>query len=373
MSSLLAQSATADLGGWLHTLSPFALRISGGFGVRWYGLSYILGFVLGWWVLKQLAQRGLVLIPAERVGEAIVTVIMGVLIGGRLGYCLFYQPGLFVDFDGSFPFWGVLKIHEGGMASHGGMIGVTAAAWWVSRGFKVEGGEGGSGERVGRCPMLHVMDALALVAPIGVFFGRVANFINGELLGKIVAAPGQAAPWWAVRYPQEVVDAGHAPALSDEQGWALDRLVSETAPTAATFEEGYRRVMERVWAGDAETIARLEPLLSARHPSQLYQAVAEGLVVGAVVWGVFREPRRPGVVSAWFLMTYGVLRIATEFYRLPDAHLASARVLGLSRGQWLSALMIVLGAGLLLYAVRSGRERLGGWSGGGRRGGRREE
>ncbi len=365
MNATLAQAAATDLGGWLHTLSPFALRISGDFGVRWYGLSYILGFVLGWWVLKLLAKRRLILIPPERVGEAIITVIMGVLIGGRLGYCLFYRPGLFLDFDGAFPFWGVLKIHEGGMASHGGMIGVVAAAWWVSRGFKPD--DANTTERIGRCPTLHVMDALALVAPIGIFFGRLANFINGELLGKIVAAPGQPAPAWAVRYPQEVLDAAHAPKLSPEQELALDRLVAETAPTAQSFAEGYHRVMERLWAGDQDTIARLEPLLSARHPSQLYQAVAEGLIVGAVVWAVFRRPRKPGVVSAWFLMTYGVLRIATEFYRLPDAHftggslLASARPLGLSRGQWLSALMIVLGAAVLVYATRSKRDRLGGW------------
>jgi phosphatidylglycerol:prolipoprotein diacylglycerol transferase len=348
----------------MHTLGPFALRFTETFGIRWYGLSYVLGFALGWAVLKALAKRGLVRIPADRVGEAIITVVMGVLIGGRLGYCLFYRPSLLWSFDGSLPFWGLLKIHEGGMASHGGMIGVTVAAWLVSRGFKED-----DGTRIGRCPTLHVMDALGLVAPIGVFLGRLANFVNGELLGKIVAMPGERAPWWAVRFPQEVVDGAHAPELSNEQMLELDRLVIETAPTSSTFEQGYARVLDRVWAGDAETIARLEPVLSARHPSQLYQAVAEGLLVGAVVWWVFRRRRSPGVVSAWFFITYGVLRVVTELYRLPDGHFdgadlfdfSSPRPLGLSRGQWLSLVMVVAGVGLLVFAAKRGGEKLGGW------------
>ena len=371
-AGLLAQASATDLGGWLHTLSPFVVRFTETFGIRWYGLSYVLGFVLGWFVLKALAKRALIRIPAERVGEAIIVVVVAVLVGGRLGYCLFYRPSLLWTFDGSAPFWSVLKLHEGGMASHGGVIGVSIAAWWISRGFKPLDAEGRvlPEDRVGRCPPLHVADALALVAPIGLFLGRLANFVNGELLGKVVSGPGEPAPAWGVRFPQEIIDPSHAPPLTADQALDLDRLLVAVAPTAETFDQAYARVLDRVRAGDADVIARLEPLLSARHPSQLYQAVAEGLMVGAVVWWVFRRPRRPGVVTAWFLMAYGALRIVTEFFRLPDGHfggtglfdLTAARPLGLSRGQWLSAAMVVVGVGLLVVVTRKQAERFGGWA-----------
>ncbi|MEM1186446.1 MAG: prolipoprotein diacylglyceryl transferase [Planctomycetota bacterium] len=370
-AALVLAQTDADLGGFMPRIGPFVIKFTESFGIRWYGLSYVTGFVLAWLVLKLLAKRGLVRIPADRVGEAIVIIVMGVLIGGRLGYCLFYRPSLLWSFDGAVPFWGLLKIHEGGMASHGGMIGVAVASWWVSRGFKPEDATGNvnAEDRIGRCPTLHVTDALALVAPIGLFLGRLANFINGELLGKIVAAPGERAPGWAVRFPQEHLDASHAPQLTAVQEQELLNLLEETVPTAPTFEMAYGRLLERVWSGDQDVIARLEPLLSARHPSQLYQAVAEGLMVGAVAWAVFRSPRRPGVITASFLMVYGALRIVTEFFRLPDGHfdgggtfdITSPRPLGLSRGQWLSALMVVIGVALLVWVTRRGGEKLGGW------------
>lgn len=347
---------------WVHDLSPWVLRISESFGIRWYGVSYVAGFAAGWLLLRMLAQRGLVRIPADRVLDAILILVAGVLVGGRLGYCLVYRPELLVDFSGSFPFWGVLQLTKGGMASHGGIVGVIIAAWWVSRGFKTE-----SGERVGTCPVLHVTDAVALVGPIGLGLGRLANFINGELLGKIVARPGERGPWWSVRFPQELLS-GHAPELTAAQQAELSRLVivnrlGPNEPDALVIE----RLIERVQAGSVETAAQLEPLLSARHPSQLYQAVAEGLVLSAVVWWVWRKPRVPGVVGAWFLISYGVLRVVTEVWRLPDAQfggaglLDAARPLGLSRGQWLSVGMVAAGAVLLVVVVRRGGERLGGW------------
>ncbi|MEM7756140.1 MAG: prolipoprotein diacylglyceryl transferase [Planctomycetota bacterium] len=369
----LAQAVveSGDLGGFMPKIDPFILQFTESFGLRWYSASYLVGAIIAYFVLRALAKRGLTTIPVERAFDVIVTVFFGVLLGGRLGYILFYRPSLLWTFDDAFPFWGVLRLQDGGMASHGGMIGVVVAAWLVARGFQPYGGDGKPlpGPRIGKSPPLHVMDMLCLLAPFGIFFGRVANFINGELLGKIVAVPGERAPWWAVRYPTEHLSETHAPALTIGQELELNRLLIDTAPTATTFEEAYPRMLERVWAGDAEVISRLEPLLSARHPSQLYQAVAEGLIVGAVVWAVFRRPRKPGVVLGWFLMSYGALRIVTEFFRLPDGHftgqsvfdLASARPLGLSRGQWLSALMVVIGAAVVVVVLRRKGEKLGGW------------
>jgi len=362
---------TATLAAWLHDLDPFVFRISGDFGVRWYAISYLLGFALAYFMLRAMARRGLILLHRVFLLDALLLIGLGVFVGGRLGYVLLYQPSLLWTFDGSFPFWGLLMINRGGMASHGGMIGVAIAAWRVSKGFRDD-----RGEVHGACPVLHVFDTLALVAPVGLFLGRLANFVNGELLGRVVARAGEAGPWWAVRFPQEHLTA-HAPELTDEQQLALERLTLEHTlpndPPDERFTLGYGRLLEKVQAGSAEVAGRLEPLVSARHPSQFYQAFAEGLVTLAVVWWVFRRPRAPGVVSAWFLITYGIGRVVTEFWRLPDDHfggggffdLTSARPMGLSRGQWLSVLMVVIGVGLLVWvtrrAKRVGTEKIGGW------------
>ena len=338
------------LGAWLHDLDPFVVRFTDGFGVRWYGLSYVAGFIAAWLVLKALARRGLILVRPKRIADLILWVIVGTLAGGRLGYVLFYNPPLLWEFRGSAPWWGVLAIHEGGMASHGGMIGVILACAFFAR-----------AERV---PRLHVMDCMALVAPIGICFGRIANFINGELLGRIVAPPGEPAPWWAVKYPQELLEGRQAPALTPEQLSELAQLLAEAAGPGHVDRTGVQRVLDALHAGDAEVARRLEPLISARHPSQIYQALAEGLLLFLLLWAMWARPRRPGMITATFLIVYGVGRIATEFVRLPDAHLTVARIAGLSRGQWLSVAMILGGAGIAWWVwTRSKAERVGGWAG----------
>jgi phosphatidylglycerol:prolipoprotein diacylglycerol transferase len=356
---------TATLAAWLHDIGPFVLRFTDHFGIRWYGLSYIAGFLIAGIMMHRMATRGLLRVPPDRVFDALVMLVGGVVIGGRLGYVFLYQPSLLWTFEPAFPFWGLLMITRGGMASHGGMLGVIVAAWLVSRGFKDE-----SGRRVGACPPLHVMDAIALTAPIGLGLGRLANFINGELLGRVVARAGEPAPWWAVRFPQEHLS-GHEAPLTASQEVELVRLVTEhrlpNDPEADWFEFAYGRVLDKLHAGSAEIAARLEPLVSARHPSQLYQLFAEGMVTLAVAWFVFRRPRKPGVVGAWFLITYGVGRVVTEFWRLPDDHfkgaglLDSARLMGLSRGQWLSVLMVGAGVALLVVVSRRAAERMRGW------------
>jgi len=341
---------------WLHDLSPWVFEVNG-FGVRWYGLSYVAGFVAAWIILKWLGTKRIVSVPPERAADAIMALAIGAVVGGRLGYAVFYQPSLLWGFDASLPFWDMLRLSRGGMASHGGMVGAVIAGWLISRGFKND-----DGERIGKAPLLHVLDAVPLIAAPGIFFGRVANFVNGELLGRIVAAPGQPAPWWAVRFPQERLT-GHAPELSPEQTRDLDRLLFDVDPDAATIGEAYTRVLDLVQGGSQQIAERLEPLVSARHPSQLYQAFAEAIVCGGICWWIARKPVRTGVLTGVFLVSYGVMRIATEFFRLPDDHFAVARPLGLSRGQWLSAAMIAVGIGVLIYArMRKKENRYFGWA-----------
>ena len=345
---------------WVHDLYPFVLRFTDSLGIRWYGLAYAAAFLLGYLQLKFLSRRGLIRVPPHRCGDVILAVIVGVVVGGRLGYVLFYEPALLWTVTAAPPWWGVLAINHGGMASHGGMVGVILAAWRVSRGWKLP-----DGTIEGRCPPLHVMDVLAFIAPIGLALGRLANFINGELLGRVVARPGEPAPWWSVRFPQEVLS-DHPCFRTEAQDQALDQLIARwtNADANETWVRGYERLVETIQAGGEEgkrLAAELAPLLSARVPSQLVQAAAEGLAVGIVLWAVWAKPRKPGVVGAWFLISYGLLRIATEFVRLPDAQLHLQRVLGLSRGQWLSALMVMVGAFVLVRVHRSSTQPLGGW------------
>lgn len=339
------------LGSWLHTLDPVILRITDTLAIRWYGVSYLAGFAMAFVVLRALARRGLVQIPPHRVADALMWFVGMTLIGGRLGYVLFYQPSLLWTFFGNFPWWGGVAINHGGMASHGAMAGLVFAAWRVSRGWRGE-----QGEIEGRSTTLHIMDAIALASPFGLFFGRCANFINGELLGRIVTPPGVEGPWWSVQFPQELTS-GHAPSLSPAQLANLHNLAEQAAP-GRPFD-----IQLDILVAKAALFAdELKPLLASRHPSQLYQAAAEGLVLGAIVWFIWARPRRPGLIVAIWLMTYGVLRILTETIRLPDEQFPVGRPLGLSRGQWLSVAMSLCGLWLLIWRIRTPADAIGGWA-----------
>lgn len=368
------------LAAWLHQIDPWVVRLGPDWGVRWYGLSYVAGFVAAWLILRMLAKRRVLAIAPDRVEEAIVACIIGVLAGGRLAYCVFYEPHLLTDFSDRFPWWGLLQINRGGMASHGGMVGVIVATWYIaSRLVEPEllhaaqrGGLPTRGRRV-----LHACDAMALAVPPGLFMGRVANFINGELLGRVVEPPpvmgGGPGPWWAVRFPQELADeylrdAGKLtdrPSSLDDGAWIrLDGVLRDAGlrTPGVAFEDALARAIERAQSGGSSLARQLEPFVAARVPSQLLQALAEGLVLGAVLWVVARRPRLPGVVGCWFLMVYGVLRVVTEIWRLPDPQLAVQRFAGLSRGQWLSVVMVVVGLVALRLITRRGGVAVGGWA-----------
>lgn len=338
MITAMSQVASA----WVHDLSPFVLRISGDFGIRWYGLAYVAGFAIAWLLMRWLARRGFVPIAPERTADAILVLGLGAVIGGRVGYILVYQPSLLWTFSPSIPWWNALAIMGGGMSSHGGVLGSILACFIVARTMMT-----------GEHRVLRLTDVIAMCAPLGLALGRLANFINGELLGKIVAGPGQPAPWWSIRYPQEVTE---RPAEVAE--------IHKDAITRIIFEEGvtsYGALLDRLRHGGGDLASRLAPHLNARHPTQLYQALAEGIAVFVVVWLVARTPRRPGIVGSWFLITYGVGRVLTEFWRLPDSHLTVARIAGLSRGQWLSAAMVLAGIIAIVVISRSGMPRVGGW------------
>jgi phosphatidylglycerol---prolipoprotein diacylglyceryl transferase len=346
-----------NLGGWFHDLSPFLVKFTPTFGIRYYGLSYALGFTFAYLFLRFLSRRNATLIPYDRIGDAMMYLIVGTLVGGRLFYVIGYEPHLLIDFSRSAPWWGVLAINNGGMASHGGIIGCALAAWRISRGFKDQ-----NGKIVGRCSPLHIFDTAVLIAPFGLFFGRIANFINGELLGAIVANPGQHAPWWAVRYPQEIL-AGLNPNQLAQTPEQYDQIIKLSMgymlPNEQYWETGYARILDLIQRGDDTLKAQLEPLIAARYPTQLLQASLDGLLVLAVVWIIAMKPRKPGLIAGAFAITYALGRIPMDLIRLPDAGVTQFGPL--TRGQTYSAITLLVGIVLVVHAMRSSADKLGGW------------
>jgi len=265
---------------WVHDLSPFLVRFSGDFGIRYYGLAYVFGFAGAWALLRLYHRRGRSPLGSDAIADLMTYVIIGVLAGGRLGYFLLYQTAAVA----SDPLV-IFRVWEGGMASHGGFVGVAVAAWWWSRRHRVE--------------LLPTGDLIATVTPLGLLFGRLANFINGELPGKVTSVP------WAVIFPHN----------------ELDRALAEALP---------------------------------RHPSQLYQAGLEGAFLLAYVqWRFWRSDVtrvHPGQLTGEFLLAYAVARAIGEIFREPDASL----LFGLNRGTFYSLFLVAAGVAWMVGARRQG-------------------
>ena len=266
-------------------------------------------------------------------GSLLTSLIVGVIVGGRLGFAFFYQPQILWTVGPSFPFWELLAIHKGGMASHGGMLGVLIASGWFVRKNNLD-----------LYDTFHVADLAAFCATPGLFFGRLANFVNAELWGEPIAT--RPAPWWSVKYPNEMLP-GHP-----------DSVPSVVAEVAAAFpNEPANSIHTKLIEGDHVVQEAVKPLLTPYWPSQLVQALAEGPLLAAILCIAWWRPKQPGMIGALFLCCYGPLRLLTEMIRQPDAGID--RIFGLSRGQLLSVGM-VLGGLLLLGLVRKSSRRDGG-------------
>ena len=270
---------TAALAYWVDRLDPFVVHFTGRFGIRYYGLAYAIGFVVAAWLLRAYARAGRSLLPSAKIADFMVAAVLGVVLGGRIGSYFLYDG--WRSF-GSDPL-AILRVWDGGMSFHGGLLGVILAVSWFARSEGI--------------PLLHVWDLVASTAPAGLLFGRVANFVNGELWGKPTDVP------WAVIFP---------------------RSMPEGTPLH---------------------------LILPRHPSQLYEAAMEGLLLLAFMqWRLWKSDAlrtRPGRLAGEFLIGYACLRIAGEAFREPDASL----ILGLSRGIFYSLFMIVFG---IILRLRKG-------------------
>lgn len=372
--------ATILADAYLHRLDPWVIQFTDTLGVRWYGLAYVAAFLIGWLFLRWMAKTGRSPMSVRDVGDLMLPAILGVLIGGRLGYCLFYEPHLWVDFSSRFPFWGVLRITGGGMSSHGGMIGVILACGWFAHRRKISA--------------LHLLDLGAFACTIGFFLGRIANFINAELWGRPLPETMQDnPPWWSVKYPTEITRhwlpaSTNDPELSDEfmQRIAMDfhitaanttelreLVAAESAERLRDIEAQLRPALglgDRFYthlldaARDASDSAHhavvetIRPLLTAYYPSQLIQMMTDGLLLTIILAVIWWKPRKPGVIGASWLVLYGVFRILSEQFRQPD--LGVETILGFSRGQQLSILMVLAGIVALFVVSRRDVARVGG-------------
>ena len=310
---------------YLHNLSPFIWEIAPGFGPRWYGFAYVLAFLAGYLVYHWLSARGYSDLPPELVGDFITWgALFGVLLGGRLGSMIFYNwNGWIHD-----PLM-IFRVWEGGMASHGGILGLTLYTWWFARRHRLS--------------WTSIGDNLCVVAPIGLFFGRLANFVNGELYGR--AAPGVS---WAVQFPKELYD---DPTLAARAGAML-----EHDPAVAAYA-GRLSLPEAIVAAarSSEHVREaLRAILTPRYPSQLIEAALEGVVLFCALWALRTLVKVPrGVITGAFFILYALLRIAGEQFRQPGSDSPFAFAFGfLTYGQLLSLFLIVIGIAFLIWGFR---------------------
>jgi phosphatidylglycerol:prolipoprotein diacylglycerol transferase len=300
---------------YLHNLDPFIFRLWDSVGPRWYGMAYVLAFVFAYLLLRVLSSRGYLDLPQSALGDFVTWVaFFGVMIGGRLGYVFFYKPEMLRE-----PL-SILRVWEGGMSSHGGIIGVVVFTLIYSRRRKL--------------PWTNPGDNLCVVAPIGLFLGRCANFINGELYGRVANVS------WAVQFPKELFDAGNA-GEADRALAACQRV----DPSLRSVESIVEAVHTNPKIADA-----LRPILTPRHPSQLYEAALEGIVLFVILWFVRTRFRTPnGFITGVFLVVYSILRIIVENFREPDASLVGP----LTRGQFFSLFTVVIGIAFIVVAKRN--------------------
>lgn len=280
---------------YLHQIDPIALSL-GPLKIHWYGLMYLLAFASAWWLGRQRIRAGrLPGVDMNGLSDLAFYGMLGVVLGGRIGYILFYSFGAFLE-D---PLM-IFKVWEGGMSFHGGLLGVMAAALWWTRKQKIH--------------FFDTMDFVAPLVPAGLGFGRIGNFIGAELWGKYTQAG------WGVIFP------------------GTDPNVLKLGLNAAQLQAQYA-------AGALDKFAR--------HPSQLYQAFLEGLVMFCVLWWFSRKPRPRYAVSGMFALLYGVFRFLVEFVRVPDEGIGYLAFGWLTMGQLLSLPLIALGLFLFWLSRRS--------------------
>ncbi|MCL2646301.1 MAG: prolipoprotein diacylglyceryl transferase [Phycisphaerales bacterium] len=388
---------------YLHDFDPIIFSL-GPIKARWYGFAYLLGFLAAYMLIRKLARVGMLRLPLERVSDLVLNCcIFGVLLGGRFGYVLFYdlpnklrfhETPLLWDFSSSLPFWGVLRVTEGGMSAHGGVIFTILTLIWFARKYRSRGAS-----------LVNIGDAACMVVPIGLCFGRIANFINGELYGHITRVP------WAVKFPSELYSPTNGaneiaePQVAQMQS-AVGHYLGEhwqnlttqqlqdflaNHPTIShnlteqfghlTLKNAQQLDAVKQWLGTelclnpnqifSSDIARwwehssgafhdllrtqFDLILHPRHPSQLYEALLEGILLFLIVWLIGWFWRKEGMAGGAFLTFYPVMRIIGEQFRVGDSTGIIANI-PISLGVAYSIPMMILGLTYWAYWIRRNRK-----------------
>lgn len=259
----------------INPISPVAFSVLG-LDIRWYALAYIAAFVVGYWLVRRLtsSRTSVVSLTKQELDDLLTAIIIGVILGGRLGYVLFYNFGYFLSHPVQ-----IFALWHGGMSFHGGLIGVILSVFYYAHRHKKSA--------------LSLLDILAVVAPIGLFFGRIANFINQEVMGRPTDLP-----------------------------WGIVFNGSSVIP---------------------------------RHPSPLYEAATEGILLFIIMYCLYkytRLRRYPGALGGIMGMGYAIFRIFCEQFRAPDAHIGFLTTWGLTMGQLLSGIMFFAGLLIFIFAIR---------------------
>ena len=329
---------------YVHHLDPVLFEVSGTpIAVRWYGLSYLLSFFLGYLLLRFFSRRQLYCVPPDDLSDfmAVQVGVLGVIGGARLGEFFFYwlprvgASGFLAD-----PLW-VLRLWEGGMSAHGGMVGVFFVTLAYAYRHKLS--------------FARVADGVAIVAPVGLFCGRVANFINGELYGRVCNADS----WLAVKFPQSF---GELPPETRKAAASALECVMQ-APFQSFFQRDAHGVVSEREGDMLSRMCRENELfrnvlgeyLQPRYPSQLFEACSEGLLLLLVVLMSARlawKGAPAGVFSGLFCVGYAVARIVCECFKQPD----DAVWMGVTKGQWLSVGVFMMGVGFLIYSFSRKRK-----------------
>lgn len=342
---------------YVHDLNPVIFEITDSIKLRWYGFAYLLAFVVGYLLLRWMGNKKLWVLPGNVAGDFIAyAAFFGVFLGGRIGNVLIYQHDAFFE-DPLMLF----RVWEGGMASHGGILGLMIFTFFYARKKKVS--------------WTGLGDCLCVVAPLGIMFGRLANFINGELYGR-----ADAAFAWAMKFPNALWDpqvveyenqypAMAAAARADKGGaytqywenWEQSRRAyqsgqfSEGSAEFAQFIElnkARSEMLNEAVRENPDVKATVAEFLEPRYPSQLFQAALEGFALFLILFIVrLKFPKLAyGVLTGLFFIFYAIFRISMENFREPETDNLTIAGVEMTMGQFLSTFMIVIGLGFILKA-----------------------
>jgi phosphatidylglycerol:prolipoprotein diacylglycerol transferase len=322
---------------------PVLFDLPGPIDIRWYGLMYVVGFVAGQWILTRLARTGFLPLAPEKVPDLIFYCVLGVMLGGRTGFALFYDQSLLDPRE-------FAQVWKGGLAFHGGLMGVGVALVLFTRAQRLDG--------------LRLADSCALAVTPGILAVRIANFVNGELYGRVT---GKDTPF-AMQFPtdpqaERLFGLPSGLSMRDRelciQAAFGKRPFADVEP-ALTKVDALGRPID--WSAVAPRLDWVKvreaalpdgsPVVPFRHPSQVYEGLGEGLALGLVLLALYLLPwthrRQPGVFAVVFLCGYAAIRWSLELVRQPDAHLGDGVVLGMTMGQALSVGLLAIAAGIVV-------------------------